>query len=376
MEIDEDIAKQSIKALGGVDTLYFFADVFGELYRNFYFKEIKDLEKDDFIRISELYSLEYIGYSGNPNGFIGSFFRLYAAIDGHNYPVTRIGFKNPDKQRNVLNCYCQIEGSSIYMFGITKTLFYILEFLNTSFDCSVDLSNCQASRVDVNAFVNYDFSSINKENFRTRLLAEKDSFGDGFVYGTRGHTQTLYFGSRASKVGFKMYNKKLELGQNLSASSFVKQAFLCSAFGVSADDISYLYSDFQVWNIEFSFKREVLREFDACTVDKVLSKVLSLFEFGMDYVVFLGFDDEKIAKFKANNNQHLLKSCDLWQHIKNNATFSNIDFGDEYVKRVIKKSAEAHKEYYLKMIKAQLRHIREHNLSLTSDELLQLYYDE
>ena len=25
--------------------LYFFADVFGELYRNFYFKEIKDLEK-------------------------------------------------------------------------------------------------------------------------------------------------------------------------------------------------------------------------------------------------------------------------------------------------------------------------------------------
>jgi len=98
---------------------------------------IKDLEKDDFIRISELYSLEYIGYSGNPNGFIGSFFRLYAAIDGHNYPVTRIGFKNPDKQRNVLNCYCQIEGSSIYMFGITKTLFYILEFLNTSFDCSV-----------------------------------------------------------------------------------------------------------------------------------------------------------------------------------------------------------------------------------------------
>ena len=58
MEIDEDIAKQSIKALGGVDTLYFFADVFGELYRNFYFKEIKDLEKDDFIRVSELYSLE------------------------------------------------------------------------------------------------------------------------------------------------------------------------------------------------------------------------------------------------------------------------------------------------------------------------------
>lgn len=376
MEIDEEKAKQGIKALGGVDTLYFFAEVFGELYRNFYFNNIKDLEKGDIVEVSDIYSLEYIGYSGKTNGFVGYFFSLYICIDGHKYPLTRIGFKNPDRQRNVLNCYCQIEGASIYMFGITKTLCYILEYLNNSFNCDVDFSKCQVSRIDVNAFVNYDFSSINKENFRTRLLAEKDSFGDGFVYGTRGHTQTLYFGSRASKVGFKMYNKKLELIQNINKSSFIKQYFLSTAFDVAADDISSAYSDLHIWNIEFSFKREALKEFEIFTLDRALSCVLSLFEFGMDYVVFLGFDDEKIAKFRANNNQHLLKPCALWEHIKQNATFSNFDFGAEYINRVIKKSGQAHKDYYVKMIKAQLRHLRENQLSFTRDEFLDIFYQE
>lgn len=370
----DKIRKGSIKAVGGVDTLYFFSDVTGELYHSFFFNEICDLEKGDILRSDdEFYQLEYLGYSGVSGSFVGHWFKLYIKSDRCYIPVARIGFKNPKKQRNVLNCFVQLEGISIYTFGVLKSTSYIFDFLNTRFKTSVGYANSQVTRVDVNAFINYDFSNINKQNFRTRLTCDGDNIGDAYEFGSRGNVETITFGRRGSCVYFKLYNKLLELRKKVSSSSFVKAYYLASNFDIPYDELSKYQPDYDVWNLEFSFNREIIKQFNLYTLDNVLNSVVSLFEYGMDYVVFLGYDTSMIQKKRDNNKQHLLKPYELWTYIKENVVFNTYDFSDDYVERLIKKSNGAHKEYYIMMIKAQLRHIRENGLSLTKEEYLELY---
>lgn len=377
----DKLRKGSIKAVGGVDTLYFFSDVTGELYHNFFFSEIDDLEKGSVLRYSfdnsygydEFYQLEYLGYSGTSNSFIGHWFHFYIKSERCYVLIARIGFKNPKKQHNVLNCFVQLEGSSIYTFGVLKSTSFIFDFLNTKFNTSVGYSNSQVTRVDVNAFINYDFSNINKQNFRTCLSRHGDNAGETYEFGNRGNVETITFGKRGSCVYFKLYNKLLELRQKVSSSSFIKAYYLACNFDIPYDEILKYQPDYDVWNLEFSFNREIIKQFNLYTLDNVLNSVVSLFKYGMDYVVFLGYDTAMIQKKRDNNKQHLLKPYELWSYIKENASFNTYEFSDDYINRVIKKSAGAHKDFYITMIKAQLRHIRENGLSLTQEEFLELY---
>ena len=84
-----------------------------------------------------------------------------------NTSFRRIGFKNPDKQKQVKNVFVQFEASGIYSLGFYGLLEYVKMELSTLLGYEVTNDNLFPSRVDLNAFVDgFDFGAISKEMFR------------------------------------------------------------------------------------------------------------------------------------------------------------------------------------------------------------------
>ena len=157
-ECKNDLEECQIR--GGIDTLYCFLDCIDlasiKLYQSLWIS----VNDGTFLRENYL----HLGFSGKKNGFIGSW---YHYIGRDNIPLFRVGFKDPDKQKQIKNIYIQLEASGIYSLGFHDLLHFVkAEFSNLlGFDVSND--DLIPSRVDLNAFVNgFDFSSIEADMFR------------------------------------------------------------------------------------------------------------------------------------------------------------------------------------------------------------------
>jgi len=196
-------------AIGGIDTLYYFADISGDNYTKIYNEMIlKEKFFEDF---------EFLGYSGKNTGFVGSWFKYSIPTNIRangkllNLTLFRVGFKNPDKQKNVKNVYIQLYAEGIYYYGLEDLLQFIDE-LFTSYG------------LVAKEYSNYDFSNIQKEMFKvpsrsTEIITNEDEDiqikedGKVKVYYT-DKLETIYFGSRSSDINLKIYDKAKELKKN------------------------------------------------------------------------------------------------------------------------------------------------------------------
>ncbi|MDY4452040.1 MAG: hypothetical protein SPE37_07965, partial [Campylobacter sp.] len=69
------------------------------------------------------------------------------------------------------------------------------------------------------------------------------------------------------------------------------------------------------WNLEFSFKREILKEFGLYTVSALLDNAQNLFVWGLNNIELLDADLSTIQKARANGHLNRLPVSSAWLSI-------------------------------------------------------------
>lgn len=322
--------KRAVKVLGGIDSLYYFIKCDTELYHTFY----ESIERDtDFL--CDYDGIKFLTNTGKYDGVIG-FKYQYSAND---IKIAAITFKDYKKQQKIHNVYVQLYAESIYSNGLKASVDMVAELLLNLFGLASSYNTMFPSRVDVNCFVGgFDFSRVSDEcfagSFHRALIKEN-------VHAiTRDrHTETLYLGSRTSKISFKIYDKLLELSQKMdNFSTCVKLAYLSdNGFGV----------DFQkdhLWNAEFSLKREYLTECNIYTLEMLFKSFKFLYFNCFANLDFYGFDVKKIANLRKSGHLNRLSNHPVWELMLNNKSFNplspDISWGDLPVERIVPKAKE------------------------------------
>lgn len=364
------------RVLGGIDTLYSFiklSDI--EVYRKIW--------ASVNVASPVLKNYEFLNFTGKSFGFVGAFFRRYHS-EFKDLALYRIGFKNPDKQKNVHNIYVQLEAAAIYSLGLTVLIDFIKDdisrlFLSFDSNCNISITDDDfiVSRCDFNSFVdNFDFSQITAEMFISRFRSSSeinnemcvsysnvslDDEDKGYEYRNYRGIETLYLGGRSSPVRFKIYDKKLEIDKNRnSISSFIKREFLKNA-GFKSEHI---------WNVEFTVKREVLKEYRVNTLSDLKVYANGIFKDLMARCSFVGFDLELIERHKKNNNSRRLKSHDIWNKISDEYNCFDI-FVD--VERVYKSYKTNSKLASIEKIKREIVRQIENEQPFNSSEFMNIY---
>lgn len=340
-----DDEKIAIRLLGGIDSYYFFIDndVLNErLYRLIYENQIKNNDL-------EIENTEFLGYSGKESGFVGTWFRVdFGGSEEFPIPLFKVGFKSGDKQKNVNNIYVQLLGSGIYFLGFLGVLEYAQKWFTSLLGVNVSLEHFINSRVDVNCFIGgYDFSTINHKMFFSSFVKFDTikTFG-----GANERLETLYLGARNAKYSFKIYDKRKELFKSLDKiSNYIKVYF----FKKHGFDFKT-----ELWNAEFSLKREFLKEFKTSNAAELLDNFYTIYQYCFSKLRFLGYDIDKIERYKINNNLNKLKSEPIWDKILYNDTFS-VKIKNSDIKRTVKrylvdKENNAYKQISLIMTKLVL----------------------
>lgn len=333
--------EESVTVLGGIDTLYYFITKNdAQLYQNTW----------DKAKVGEeLKFLNFLGFSGQNTGFVGSW---YECKDNQGQRLFRVGFKDPNKQQQLPNIQVQLEGYSIYRYTLLDTIANASEVLYDLIGSVTGLEDYQVSRADLNAFVaGYDFASVTSSCFRTRsknvmTISDTGTYIDqkSHVYQKDNTLQTLYLGSKKSGLVFKIYDKRLELMEQIekgSVSASVKLAYL-TCNGLTSDHL---------WNVEFTLKRNVLKEYKINTVQDLINASNSLFKDLMKKTVFLGEDWQKYNELREQNNLHRLPAAPVWQKITDDYNYS----GDMEVKRVYEKSKGMTAKWILDQVKSLKR---------------------
>ena len=316
---------KAFKVLGGIDSLYFFADTSNDtLYQDFFENTLNlcaDFSFDDFKAV----------YRGSTSSKTSGFGGVWYGVSFGDCLIARIGFKSGLIQRNVHNVFVQLDGESIYRNGLLESIIIVFDFL--CYFCSspaVTQKNTDdliVNRADINAFISgWDFSSYNSpEYFKTPFKRQRlapaiaDDYCD--IYYNANEMESIYFGTRGGSWRFKLYNKGLEIvshlrsGSSRSPSAMAKLCYLIdnglSKYGSTHEEI--IASN--CWNLEFSFKREILKEFGLYTVSALLDNAQNLFVWGLDNIELLDADLDTIRIARANGNLCRLPVSSAWQSI-------------------------------------------------------------
>jgi len=362
------------KAVGGIDTLYYFAGITGDNYSKIYYEKIVNGEFFE--------GFDFLGFSGKSSGFVGAWFSYSVPLDikvnGKEAKVTlfRIGFKDPNKQKNVKNAYIQLYAEGIYYYGLEELILFIDELLR-GYGFIID--GYQVSRADINLFTNYDFSNISKEMFKVpsrsvnvitnslddeEVISVKDKkvlnlrdVGKVRIFYRDNKLETIYFGSRASDINLKIYDKSKELSKNdMSVKTFIVREYFKNK-GFDENDC--------VWNVEFSLKRKGLLSYGVNTLSDLLKKAGSIFKDLMDRYVFLGYDVDKIEKYRKSRNLSRLKAFWVWEFLRD----SYDRFNYLPVKREIKKYKKIAVDKQLEKIATFIADV-EYNTGMSIEEIL------
>ena len=317
---------KAFKVLGGIDSLYFFADTSNDtLYQDFFENTLNlcaDFSFDDFKAV----------YRGSTSSKTSGFGGVWYGVSFGDCLIARIGFKSGLIQRNVHNVFVQLDGESIYRNGLLESIIIVFDFL--CYFCSspaVTQKNTDdliVNRADINAFISgWDFSSYNSpEYFKTPFKRQRlspaiaDDYCD--IYYNANEMESIYFGTRGGSWRFKLYNKGLEIvshlrsGSSRSPSAMAKLCYLIDngllKYGSTHEEI--IASN--CWNLEFSFKREILKEFGLYTVSALLDNSQNLFVWGLDNIELLDADLDTIRIARANGNLCRLPVSSAWQSIR------------------------------------------------------------
>ena len=353
--------------LGGIDTLYCFLDVnFDVASIKLYQKLWDSVNNASFSR--ENYS--FLGFSGKKNGFIGAW---YNYTGRESIPLFKVGFKDPEKQKQVKSIYIQFYASGIYSLGFHGLLNFVKAEFSDILGVNVTNDDLTPSRVDLNAFIDgFDFSHIDASMFRHAFKSTQgiekecldlaDDFQDSFEYSSRRGIQTLYLGNHhVSPLYMKIYDKNAELNKkDADISSMIKRYFL-NSHGLNSD---------HVWNLEYTLKKEVLSQYGINTVTHLLLMADSVFRDLMQRNTFLGFDLDKIQTYRENKHISRLPLHEIWQKISDDYHFCGYDMD---VQRVYKEYKIGSHTFASDTIIRLLINQKKLNQNYTRDEFLALY---
>lgn len=286
-----------VKLLNGIDSLNYFAesnenydDLFLEILDQieetkgkFEKKEIEFENNDIHIQVNEI-----------PLSFLGKAEGFYWFRDINEY--FKIGFKDSLKRRNVNDVWIQLQGIGIYTIGI-KTL---VDFINNVLLRHYVSGYYPITRVDLNCFIQHDFSYLNKEMFSTR----KRKYSTISEIGSHKELQTIYVGKTPFKL--RLYNKKEELKKS-SKKDLMYEHFSNNGFDLEES----------IFNVEFEIHRTHLRQFNILTIDDLFQRAVSLFKQSMNDIRLIDISNIT-QKDIENNSKSRANTLPIWEYIKEN----------------------------------------------------------
>ena len=213
---------ENIKLVNGIDTLYYFAQS-NENYDNLFLDILNQMEN-----IKSKFDEQEIQYENNNINitikdislqYLGKNEGFYWFRDFNEF--FKIGFKDTDTNKRLHDIRVQLQGVGIYNIGIKSLLVLINDNLLKGYVTNL----FEITRADLNCFIQYDFSFINKEMFSTR----KRNFATVSEIGTATKTQTIYVGRQPFRL--RMYDKKEELKKSNKKNMMYKY-FLNNGFNV------------------------------------------------------------------------------------------------------------------------------------------------
>jgi len=309
---------KKIDMICGIDTLYYFIetnknydDLFLDMLNQlenkkteFEEKEIEHKNSDLFIELKNI-SLQYLS---KVEGF-------YWFKDTNDF--FKLGFKDEFTNRALHNIRVQLMGIGIYTIGLKA----LISFINDKLLKDVSTGDYPITRADLNCFINYDFSFIDKTMFATR----KKRYMSISEFATATKTQTIYVGKQP--FALRLYDKKLELKKSRK-KDMMYEHFINGGLDVEKE----------IFNIEFEMHRTHLKAYKITTLQELLSNANTLFKKAMEDIRLI--DNSSITKNDIkNNSKNRAKTLPIWDYIKDNFSIDTFLQNEFSIKRVKQKSS-------------------------------------
>lgn len=306
-----------IKMLHGIDSLYYFCES-NDNYDNLYLEITEEVEEKEGMFKKKDIDFEncdiHISINSIPLNYLGKEEGFYWFKDINEF--FKIGFKDKYKNRGLNDIRVQLQGIGIYTVGIKS----LNEFINNFLLADYVTGHFPITRVDLNSFVQYDFSFLTKEMFVTR----KRQYTTISEIGNASSVQTIYVGKEPFKL--RLYNKKEELKKS-KKKDLMYEYFANNDFDLEKD----------IFNVEFELHRTYLKTFNISTIEELLSNAVNLFKQSMDDIRLVDISNITENDIK-NNSKNRAETLNIWEHIKNSYKlddFLQIQLPLERLKRAI-----------------------------------------
>lgn len=306
--------------ISGIDALYYFAQS-GSGYNKYYEDIIEQIEdkKAEFSALNYAYNDNDIIITKNDIDI------KYSGMgrDGFlwfNHEFFRIGFKDSEKSVNIHNIRVQLNAIGIYTLGIES----LVKYINTQFlkDSLMSTNYFPITRLDVNMFIQHNFNYLKKE----MILSKKKNHSANIAERSTGYElETYYVGKKPFLL--RVYNKLKEL----EGASEIKRELMFNYFGVNGLDAQK-----PIFNVEFEFHREFLKEYGIDTLEDAISRSKSLFELGCDLVKVLDISTLTEAQINSTNRKRA-DVLPIWEYISksyNNDEFMQITTPMEKIEKI------------------------------------------
>jgi hypothetical protein len=286
-----------IKMIPGIDSLYYFIET-NDNYDSLFLDILNQIEdnKTLFNKNKALYKNKDIKVEIKKRGFeylnnsMG--FYWFKDIEG----FFRVGFKDEQTNATLNNIWIQLQSDGIYSIGIKA----LLELINDFLFKEVSKGSYPVNRIDLNCFINYNFSFVDKTMFATR----KRSYA---VYGELGNhkeVQTVYVGKKPFLL--RLYNKSKQLKETSKNDVLMFEHFANNGLDVTKT----------IYNIEFEMHRQYLKSFGVTELYEILKNAQNLFKKAMDDIRLIDISNIT-QKDIENNSKSRAKTHPLWQEVKN-----------------------------------------------------------
>lgn len=293
--------------ISGIDALYYFAQSGGGYDK--YYEDIIEQIEDKKAEFSAL------NYAYNDNDIIitkNDIDIKYSGMgrDGFlwfNHEFFRVGFKDSEKSVNIHNIRVQLNAIGIYTLGIES----LVKYINTQFlkDSLLSTNYFPITRIDVNMFIQHNFNYLKKE----MILSKKKNHSANIAERSTGYElETYYVGKKPFLL--RVYNKLKEL----EGASEIKRELMFNYFGVNGLDTQK-----PIFNVEFEFHREFLKEYGIDTLEDAISRSKSLFELGCDLVKVLDISTLTEAQINSSNRKRA-DILPIWEYISK--SYNNDEF--------------------------------------------------
>lgn len=281
--------------LHGIDTLYYFCES-NTNYDNLFLDILDQIEDRKGVFLKKDIEFENsdinILIKDTPLNYLGKSEGFYWFKDINEF--FKIGFKDYKTNRALNDIRVQLQGIGIYTVGIQS----LIEFINKELLKEYITDYYPITRVDLNTFVQYDFSFVTREMFSTR----KRNYATVSEIGNHKSLQTIYVGKAPFLL--RLYNKKEELKKN-SKKDLMFEYFANHGFNLEDD----------IYNIEFELHRIHLKQYNINTIDELLTNAVNIFKQSMDNIRLIDTTNITDNDIK-NNSKSRANTLPIWSHIK------------------------------------------------------------